>query len=81
MGFSWAKIKQQAIQHKIDRAKTLASKQSQFPNDDFVIKHPDWIQAAQNASPKFTQLTSDIKKLIEKQQALSMLRRAKRAGK
>ncbi len=80
MGFSWAETKQDAIKKKIDRAKILASKNSELSNDDFKIAHPDWIQAAQGSTNKFTQLTSDIKKQTEKQQAKAMIRRAKRAG-
>ncbi len=76
MGFSWVDIKKRAIDKKIARAKIM-SKSGQ--NKDFRDAHPDWIQAA--TSNNYTQLKSDITKIIERKQALAMTRRAKRAGK
>ncbi len=48
-------------------------------NSDFKIQHPDWIQAA--VTDKYIQLTSDVKKKVERQQALAIIRRNKLGGK
>ncbi len=76
MGFSWAEMKQDVIKIKIRRAKTMAKAGN---NDDFKNAHPDWVQEAAQTG-KYIQLTSDIKKSVERRQALAMTRRAKRAG-
>ncbi len=48
-------------------------------NPDFKLQHPDWITAA--TTDKYIQLTSDVKKKVERQQSLAILRRNKLAGK
>ncbi len=75
-GFSWKRMKEYAVETKIRRAITMASKQD--VNPDFKLAHPDWVSQAQQNN--FTDLRKKVKELVEKQQAIAMKRRDKVAG-
>ncbi len=72
-GFSWDRMKETAIQLKIERAITMAQKKN--VNPDFKIQHPDWVAQAQNND--FIDLKKKVRALIEKQQKTAMDRRFK----
>ncbi len=77
MGFSWEKMKKEAVDIKIRRAITMASKKN--VNPDFAIAHPDWVREAQKQN--YTDLKVKIKQSVEKEQQRAMARRNKYVGK
>ncbi len=68
----WDRVKLNAIDVKIRRAKTLANTAS---NNDFNVAHPDWIRDAQNKN--YVTLTKKIKEDIVKQHTKAIDRRKK----
>ncbi len=75
MPFSWDAQIKRALEIKIRRAKTMAKN----PNDDFKLKHGDWIVEA-----KANRYDSLIKRITQDEKnrlAIAMQRRAKLVGK
>ncbi len=73
MGFSWEQMKKQAVEIKIRRAITMASKKN--VNPDFAIEHPDWVREAQKQN--YTDLKAKVKQAVEKEQERAQARRDK----
>jgi hypothetical protein len=67
--FSWKIMKQQAIDIKIRRAKTMAKSDC---NPDFSVKHPDWCRDAKKGNYK------DLEKKITEQTLKAQDKYAKR---
>lgn len=74
--FSWAKAKQNAIDIKIRRAKTMATAGQ---NKEFKDRHPDWVRDAQQNN--FVQLVKEIKEEVQKRQKAMQDRSLKLVGK
>ncbi len=70
MGFSWIKVKENAIAVKVRRAKTMAKGNI---NPDFDKAHPDWVRDAQNKN--YTSMTKIVSDNAKKFQDIAYKRR------
>ncbi len=74
MGFSWIKVKENAIKVKVRRAKTMAKGNI---NPDFDKAHPDWVRDANKSTKDFTIMVKKVTEDAKKFQDLAFQRKMK----